>query len=106
MQDVLDLRRSKVPEVTLAFWVIKIAATTLGETGGDAFSMTMQLSYVISTVVLMAFFVVTAAPQVRARSFHPFLYCTGPSSSRPRLRAPRWPTSRTVLSGSAMLAVP
>ena len=74
MQDVLNLRRSKVPEVTLAFWVIKIAATTLGETGGDAFSMTMQLGYVISTVIFMVFFVVTAAAQIRAQSFHPFLY--------------------------------
>lgn len=74
MQDVLNLRRSKVPEVTLAFWVIKIAATTLGETGGDAFSMTMQLGYVTSTVIFMAFFVVTAAAQIRVRSFHPFLY--------------------------------
>ena len=65
---------SKVPEVTLTFWIIKIAATTLGETGGDALSMTMHLGYAISSVVFFAFFSVTVAAQVSAKSFHPFLY--------------------------------
>jgi uncharacterized membrane-anchored protein len=67
-------RSSKVPEVTLIFWIIKIAATTLGETGGDALSMTMQLGYAVSTVIFFGFFIVTAAAQIRARSFHAPLY--------------------------------
>ena len=64
----------KVPAVGLGFWIIKVAATTLGETGGDAASMTLHLGYAVSTAIFMAFFLVTAAAQVRARSFHPFLY--------------------------------
>jgi uncharacterized membrane-anchored protein len=65
---------SKVPEVTLAFWIVKIAATTLGETGGDALSMTMGLGYGLSTAVFFCFFVVTVAAQVASKSFHPLLY--------------------------------
>jgi uncharacterized membrane-anchored protein len=65
---------SKVPAVTLAFWVIKILATTLGETLGDAVSMTMNLGYAIGTAIFFVFFLVTVAAQVRAKSFHPFLY--------------------------------
>jgi uncharacterized membrane-anchored protein len=68
--------RSKVPEVTLGFWIIKIAATTLGETGGDALSMTMQLGYAASTAIFFAIFLLAVAAQIRARSFHPFLYWT------------------------------
>jgi uncharacterized membrane-anchored protein len=64
----------KVPEVTLTFWIIKIAATTLGETGGDAVSMTLDLGYAVSTVIFAALFLVVAAAQIRARSFHPALY--------------------------------
>ncbi len=67
---------SKVPEVAIAFWIIKIAATTLGETGGDALSMTMNLGYLLSTVIFMACFVVALAVQVKAKAFHPFLYWT------------------------------
>lgn len=65
---------SKVPEVTLAFWIVKIAATTLGETGGDAVSMSMNLGYAVSSVIFIGIFVVAVVAQVRARSFHPFLY--------------------------------
>jgi len=68
------MRSSKVPEVTLAFWLIKIAATTLGETGGDALSMTLRLGYALSSLIFIAFLIVTAAAQIRARRFHPFLY--------------------------------
>ena len=68
------MRNSKVPEVTLAFWLIKIAATTLGETGGDALSMTLRLGYAVSSLIFIAFLVVSAAAQIRARKFHPFLY--------------------------------
>src|SRR5665213_1140345 len=65
---------SKVPEVTLVFWIIKIAATTLGETGGDAVSMTAHLGYAIGSVIFIAIFVVAVAAQITAKSFHPFLY--------------------------------
>jgi uncharacterized membrane-anchored protein len=65
---------SKVPEVTLVFWVIKIAATTLGETGGDALSMTLNLGYAISTGIFFAFFAVAVVGQVASRSFHRYLY--------------------------------
>jgi uncharacterized membrane-anchored protein len=74
MNRVIEIRSSKVPEVTLAFWIISIAATTLGETGGDALSMTMQLGYAISTAIFFALFIVTVAAQVTSKSLHPFLY--------------------------------
>ena len=67
---------SKVPQITIAFWVIKIAATTLGETGGDALSMTMKLGYAVSTIIFMACFIVALWIQIRAKKFHPFLYWT------------------------------
>ena len=67
---------SKVPEVTLTFWIIKIAATTLGETGGDALSMSMNLGYLVSTGIFAAIFVVAVICQVTAKRFHPFLYWT------------------------------
>ncbi len=65
---------SKVPQVTFAFWVIKICATTLGETGGDALSMTLKLGYAVSTAIFFGLFLVTVAAQVRTKSYHPFLY--------------------------------
>lgn len=65
---------NKLPEITLAFWVMKIAATTLGETAGDLLSMTLQLGYLLSTLVLMGFFMLTVAAQLRATAFHPLLY--------------------------------
>lgn len=65
---------SKVPQVTLAFWCIKILATTLGETGGDAVSMSLNLGYEISTAIFFAIFLVTVAVQVSIASFHRFLY--------------------------------
>jgi uncharacterized membrane-anchored protein len=65
---------SKVPEIALGFWVIKIAATTLGETGGDALSMSLNLGYAVSTMIFFGLFLVTVIAQVRAREFHPFLY--------------------------------
>ena len=70
----MPLTVGKVPEVTLAFWVIKIAATTLGETGGDAVSMTFGLGYLVSTILFAALFLALAAAQIRAKSFHPWLY--------------------------------
>ncbi len=65
---------SKVPAVTLGFWVIKIAATTLGETGGDTVSMTMNLGYLIGTAIFLSALIVLAAAQIVAKKFHPFLY--------------------------------
>ena len=67
---------AKVPEVTLGFWLIKIAATTLGETGGDAVSMSMNLGYLVSTGIFAAIFIVTVVAQIRAKRFLPFLYWT------------------------------
>lgn len=67
---------AKVPEVTLGFWLIKIAATTLGETGGDAVSMSMNLGYLTGTLIFAAVFAVAVAAQIRAKGFHPLLYWT------------------------------
>jgi len=67
---------SKVPEVTLAFWIIKILATTLGETGGDAVSMSMDLGYLVGTGIFAALFAVAVYAQIRAQKFHPVLYWT------------------------------
>lgn len=64
----------KVPAVTLGFWIIKILATTLGETGGDAVSMSMNLGYLIGTAIFMVIFIAAVLAQINARKFHPFLY--------------------------------
>ena len=65
---------SKVPAVTLGFWAIKILATTLGETGGDTVSMTMNLGYLASTGIFLAVLLVLVWRQIAADRFHPFLY--------------------------------
>ncbi len=67
-------RLAKVPEVTLIFWIIKIAATTLGETAGDALSMSMNLGYLVSTAIFAAIFAVAVVAQISAKRFHPLLY--------------------------------
>jgi len=64
----------KVPEVTFVFWIIKIAATTLGETGGDAVSMSMKLGYLTGTAIFALLFSAAVAAQIKAKRFHPFLY--------------------------------
>jgi uncharacterized membrane-anchored protein len=69
-----DGRSSKVPAVTLGFWIIKIAATTLGETAGDAVTMTMNLGYLVGTAIFGAILVVALSAQILAKRFHPFLY--------------------------------
>ena len=74
MTDTATRTLSKVPEVTLAFWVIKILATTLGETGGDAVTMTLGLGYLVGTAIFATVFVAAVAAQIAARRFHPFLY--------------------------------
>nr|HEV8009187.1 hypothetical protein [Bradyrhizobium sp.] len=63
---------SKVPEVALAFWIIKIAATTLGETAGDTLSMTLQWGYLASTALFVVALVVLVGFQIAASRFHPF----------------------------------
>lgn len=65
---------TKVPEVTLGFWIVKIAATTLGETGGDTVSMTMHLGYLIGTAIFLSALVALVVTQTLARKFRPFLY--------------------------------
>ena len=67
---------SKVPEVTLGFWIIKIAATTLGETGGDTVTMTLNWGYLAGTFLFLAAMIVLVAAQIRASKFHPPLYWT------------------------------
>ena len=67
---------TKVPEITLGFWIIKILATTLGETGGDTLSMSMHLGYLLSTVVFAAIFLAAVIVQIRAKQFHPVVYWT------------------------------
>ncbi|GAO35435.1 membrane protein [Sulfuricella sp. T08] len=76
MDDSSRQALSKVPEVTLIFWIIKIAATTLGETGGDAVSMSMHLGYLVGTAIFAAVFLIAVAAQIRAKRFHPLLYWT------------------------------
>ena len=64
----------KVPAITLVFWIIKIAATTLGETGGDAVSMSMNLGYLVGTAIFAVIFVAAVLAQIAAKRFHPWLY--------------------------------
>ncbi|WP_043662387.1 COG4705 family protein [Streptomyces xylophagus] len=66
----------KLPEVTLAFWIMKVAATTLGETAGDLFAQTLKLGYFLTTLALFAIFVVTLVVQLRSRRYNPFFYWT------------------------------
>jgi uncharacterized membrane-anchored protein len=75
MNDVWKQRGlSKVPEVTLVFWIIKIAATTLGETGGDSVTMTLDWGYLTGTAVFLSLLVVLVITQIFAKEFDPFLY--------------------------------
>lgn len=67
---------AKVPQVTLLFWVIKIAVTTLGETGGDAVSMSMNLGYLVATAIFAAVFLVAVGVQIAATRFRPWVYWT------------------------------
>jgi uncharacterized membrane-anchored protein len=67
---------SKVPQVTLLFWIIKVAATTLGETGGDAVSMSMHLGYLIATGIFGVIFLIAVGAQIASNRFRPFLYWT------------------------------
>src|SRR5689334_17740583 len=78
LQPMNDARQqavlSKVPEVTLIFWIIKVAATTLGETGGDSVTMTLNWGYLAGTILFLSLLVVLVIAQTFAKKFHPFLY--------------------------------
>jgi len=72
--ETLSATISKVPAVTLLFWVLKIFATTLGETAGDAVSMSLNLGYLVGTAIFAVLFALAVAAQIRASRFHPWLY--------------------------------
>ncbi len=65
---------TKLPAITASFWVMKICATTLGETAGDLLSMTLNVGYALSSLILISVFLITLFTQLAARRFHPFLY--------------------------------
>jgi len=74
MNSTVEKTLSKVPEITLLFWLIKIAATTLGETGGDAVSMSMHLGYLVGTAIFATVFIIAVFVQISAKRFHPVIY--------------------------------
>ena len=67
---------NKLPKITLLFWIMKIAATTLGETAGDLLSMTLNVGYAVSSMILIGVFLVTVAAQLKSKTYHPLLYWT------------------------------
>jgi uncharacterized membrane-anchored protein len=72
--NLVERTASKVPEVTLVFWIIKIAATTLGETGGDTVTMTLNWGYLLGTALFLSLLVIFVILQIAAKKFHPYLY--------------------------------
>jgi uncharacterized membrane-anchored protein len=72
--DYLHYAATKVPQLTLGFWIVKIAATTLGETGGDSVTMTLNWGYLTGTAIFLAALVILVAWQIASEKFHPFLY--------------------------------
>ena len=67
---------SKIPAITFSFWIMKICATTLGETAGDLLSMTLQVGYAVSSAILLSFFFATLAAQLLSKKYHPVIYWT------------------------------
>jgi uncharacterized membrane-anchored protein len=65
---------SKVPQVVFMFWVVKVLATTVGETGGDAVSMTLNLGYAVASLIFLGFFAATLTSQLVSRRYHPVTY--------------------------------
>jgi uncharacterized membrane-anchored protein len=65
---------NKLPQITLAFWIMKICATTLGETAGDLLSMTLDVGYAVSSMILITFFVLTLLGQIKSKRYNPVLY--------------------------------
>ena len=74
MHELQKQSLSKVPEVTLGFWIVKIAATTLGETGGDSVTMTLNWGYLTGTAIFLGLLIVLVIAQILAKRFHPVLY--------------------------------
>jgi uncharacterized membrane-anchored protein len=74
MHDQLKQTLSKVPEVTLGFWIIKVAATTLGETGGDSVTMTLNWGYLTGTAIFLGLLIMLVLAQILTKRFHPVLY--------------------------------
>ncbi len=74
MTSIVEGSSNKVPEITLSFWIIKIAATTLGETGGDTVTMTLNWGYLVGTAIFFSLLVALVVWQIAAARFHPFLY--------------------------------
>jgi uncharacterized membrane-anchored protein len=74
MDRATETTLSKVPEVTLGFWILKIAATTLGETGGDTVTMTLNWGYLTGTAIFLTLLIALVLAQIVANRFHPFLY--------------------------------
>ncbi|OYV34878.1 MAG: hypothetical protein B7Z81_09450, partial [Acidocella sp. 20-61-6] len=74
MTDTLKQGLTKVPEIVLGFWIIKILATTLGETGGDAVTMSMHLGYAVGTLIFLAVFIAAVIAQIRTSRFNRYLY--------------------------------
>ena len=74
MTRAIESNLSKVPEVTLGFWIIKIAATTLGETGGDSVTMTLNWGYLVGTAIFFSLLILLVIAQIKANKFHPFIY--------------------------------
>lgn len=74
VESQIPVPMNKLPQITLAFWIMKICATTLGETAGDLLSMTLNVGYLVSTIILLSFFAVTLFIQLRAKTYVPFLY--------------------------------
>ena len=74
MNEATKAALSKVPEVTLVFWIIKIAATTLGETGGDSVTMTLNWGYLVGTAIFFSLLTIFVVSQIIAKNFHPLLY--------------------------------
>src|SRR6185369_11284720 len=65
---------SKLPAITISFWIMKICATTLGETAGDLLSMTLNIGYAVSSVILLSFFLATLITQLATKKYHPVIY--------------------------------
>jgi uncharacterized membrane-anchored protein len=74
MPNVVERYASKVPEITFTFWIVKIAATTLGETGGDTVTMTLNWGYLVGTALFLSLLVALVVCQIVAKKFHPLLY--------------------------------
>ena len=74
VMDVATAATKKLPQITFVYWIIKVAVTTLGETGGDMFAQTLNIGYEVTSIALIAFFFVTLVVQMKSKSYHPMFY--------------------------------